>query len=361
MNHKSILYFSILVIFLTSCGGQAAEEMVRSMKAVPNAFGKMNELTIITDQDMWDGNIGDSIDFYYASAYPILPQPEPILDLKHFTPAELNADKLRKELRAYMVVANLADPESPTTRLLRAHVPADRINQAMQSDKVSVMAISDKWARGQIIIYIFGKNQQDLLKRLKRNYPAVLKRIHKHDYRKLEATVYLDSRDQKLEQSVRDHLDLDMRIPGEYYAAINEPNLMWLRKETSNLSSNLLLYKEPYTSKDQLTREYFKFLRDSIGRQYIQSQVEGSYMKINDVDLPMFVDPAQLDNKFALEARGIWEIENDYMGGSFISYLVLDPKDNEIILIDGFLHAPGEEKRNYMMYLEHIISSTKVL
>ena len=36
-------------------------------------------------------------------------------------------------------------------------------------------------------------------------------------------------------------------------------------------------------------------------------------------------------------------------------------EDNEIILIDGFIHAPGEDKRNYMMYLEHIMSTAKVL
>lgn len=345
---------------VAACSEQA-EQVVQSMKSVPTAFGKMNELTIITDQDMWEGNIGDTIDYYYASAYPILPQPEPILDLKHFTPSELRADKLRKELRTYMIVANLADANSPTTKLLRDHVPADRINQAMQSDKVSVMAIKDKWARGQLIIYLFGRNQQDLIDRLRRNFPAVLKRIRQHDYRKLEATVYLDSRDQKLETAVRNNIDIDLKIPGEYYAAIDEPNIMWLRKETANLSSNLLLYKEPYTSRDQLTKEHLKALRDSLGRAHIESQAENSYMKINDVDLPMYVESTTIDGKYALQAKGIWEVENDYMGGSFVTYLIHDPKDNELVMIDGFVHAPGEDKRNFMMYLEHIISTVKVL
>lgn len=364
MRRKNIniptLLSLLLAILVTACGGQV-EEVARSMKTVPNAFGKMNELNVITDQDMWEGNVGDTIDYYYASAYPILPQPEPMLDLKHFTPGELVADKLRKELRTYMIVANLSDPDSPSTKLLYKHLPEEKIDQAMQTDKVTIIAVTDKWARGQLIIYQFGRNQEDLLNRLRRNFPAVLKRIRRHDNRKIEATVYLDSRDQKLEQSVRDNLDMEMRIPGEYYAAINEPNLMWLRKETSNISSNLLLYKEPYTNRDQLTREHLKELRDSLGREHIQSQIEGSYMRINDVDLPMFIDATQVDNKYALQARGIWEIENDYMGGSFVSYLVHDPKDNELIFIDGFVHAPGEDKRNFMIYLEHIISTVRVL
>lgn len=360
MSIKRSILLLCLAALMAACSEQA-EQVVKSMKSVPSAFGKMNELTIITDQDMWESNTGDTIDYYYASAYPILPQPEPILDLKHFTPSELRADKLRKELRTYMIVANLADANSPTTKLLRDHVPADRINQAMQSDKVSVMAIKDKWARGQLIIYLFGRNQQDLIDRLRRNFPAVLKRIRQHDYRKLEATVYLDSRDQKLEMAIRNNIDIDLKIPGEYYTAIDEPNIMWLRKETSNLSSNLLLYKEPYISKKQLTREHLKALRDSLGYAHIESQAENSYMKINDVDLPMYVESTTVDDKYALQARGIWEVENDYMGGSFVTYLIHDPKDNELVMIDGFVHAPGEDKRNFMMYLEHIISTVKVL
>ena len=51
------------------------------------------------------------------------------------------------------------------------------------------------------------------------------------------------------------------------------------------------------------------------------------------------------------------DIANDYMGGPFISYLIHNPKKNELLFIDGFMHAPGEEKRDHMQELEHIITS----
>ena len=45
------------------------------------------------------------------------------------------------------------------------------------------------------------------------------------------------------------------------------------------------------------------------------------------------------------------------MGGAFISYLRHNPDNNELLFVDGFVHAPGKDKRNFMQHLEHIIST----
>ncbi len=82
-------------------------------------------------------------------------------------------------------------------------------------------------------------------------------------------------------------------------------------------------------------------------------------MRINDVDLPMFTYVKTINNRYAIEARGIWELENDYMGGPFISYLIHNPDKNELLFLDGFVYAPQEDKRNYVQYLEHLLSNVK--
>ena len=82
-------------------------------------------------------------------------------------------------------------------------------------------------------------------------------------------------------------------------------------------------------------------------------------MKINDLDLPLITTAITVDKKYTLEARGIWEMENDYMGGPFITYLVHDPNKNELIFLDGFLYAPGQDKRDHIMALEHIFKSLR--
>ena len=56
-----------------------------------------------------------------------------------------------------------------------------------------------------------------------------------------------------------------------------------------------------------------------------------------------------------LEAFG--EIEYDYMGGPFLSYLLHNPETNQLLFLDGFVYAPGKKKRNYMLFLEQILKT----
>jgi hypothetical protein len=128
---------------------------------------------------------------------------------------------------------------------------------------------------------------------------------------------------------------------------------------TKEFSSNIILHKLPYTAKEQLSYEGFKSLRDTLTKRYVSSDVENSYMLINDVDLPLFIKPVEFNNFYAVEAKGIWELNNDYMGGPFISYLIHNPNNNELYLLDGFVFAPSKKKRELMQYLEFILNTVE--
>lgn len=130
-----------------------------------------------------------------------------------------------------------------------------------------------------------------------------------------------------------------------------------MRRESPDVSSNILLKKMPYSDKDQLSKKGIKALRDSIGRKYVSSEVPGTYMKVNDKDLPMFTYNTKVNNCYALEARGIWEIQNDFMAGAFVSYLVHNPTKNELYFLDGFVYAPGKDKRDFMKQLDYLLST----
>lgn len=340
-------------LLLFSC----SEEAQRSMKAVPTAFGQLNEIVVVMDQDLWDSPLGDTLRYYYSSAYPLLPQPEPVFDLRHFTPLELKKDPLRKELRTYMFVANLADEDSPTTQLVSKDIGAEKARAAKEDPSVNNAAGRDKWAKGQLVLYQFAYSHDALVEALKANYPAVKRKVNTFDERKLESYVYLDGIDTKLIQEVKDSMGVSLRIPNDYFMAINDGEVIWMRKETDKISQNLLLKKLKYEDQSQLSKANLIALRDSIGKTYIASTIEKTYMQINDEDLPVIFNTTTVNGYYAVEARGVWEIVGDYMGGAFISYLILNPNTNELLFIDGFLHAPGEDKRDYMEQLDYIINT----
>lgn len=353
-----ILAFALLLP-LTSTFQSCSEEVQRSMKAIPTAFGQLNEIVVVMDQDLWESPVGDTLRYYYSSAYPLLPQPEPVFDLRHFTPLDLKKDPLRKELRTYMLVGNLADEDSPTAQMIRKDIGEEMSEKARNDRSKNNAAGREKWAKGQILLYQFAYSNQGLINVLKENYPAIKKRVNEFDEKKLESHTYLNGVNNNLVNEVKETMGVSIRMPSDYFMAINDGEVIWMRKETDKISSNIMLSKVKYEDQDQLSKDFLIAMRDSIGKQYISSTIEDTYMQVNDEDLPVIFNTTKVNGNYAVEGRGVWEIVNDYMGGSFVSYLILNPAKSELVFVDGFLHAPGEDKRDFMEQLDYIIHTIK--
>jgi hypothetical protein len=331
-----------------------------SLRAIPTAFGTLNEIVVIAETELWTGNLGDSVMHYYTAAYPILPQPEPIFDIRHFSGEQLLADPFRKELRTYLIIANLADEASVVTQMLLRDIGEENFEKAKTDKTFHSLVGKDKWAKGQIIIYQFAYTEEDLIRNLIQDFPLIRKRVYDADKSKLDGNVYLQGVNQNTIQTIQSTFNIELKIPKDYIIALNDDKVAWLRKETENLSSNILITKFPYTNQTQLTPDGLKEVLNDLGKHYITSAIEGSFMRINDRDLPFITKPISISNKYCLEGRGIWEMENDYMGGPLISYIVHNPAKDELILLNGFVYAPGQDKRDYIMALEHIFRSIKI-
>lgn len=361
MNHKGfVIYLAWTVMYallFSSCTNSSGPS---SLQSIPTAFGNIGQVVVVADDDVWEGAVGDTLQFYYSSAYLILPQPEPMLDLVHFTPEDLAKEPTRRELRNYIFVGNMNDEDSPTARMIKEDVGEAAIQEAKESGKRIPKVGKDKWARGQMTVYQFGFSEDELIQALKDNFDVIVNRIQKSDQDRVDATVYIGGENGSLNSLVRNKLGVKLRVPKDYSLALENDDIIWMRRETEESSSNILMKRLAYSDPKQLTKESIKAIRDSAGR-YVSSELEDTYMKINDVDLPMFFEVKNLNKLYAVEARGIWEIENDYMGGPFVSYLVHNPKDNSLIFIDGFLHAPGKDKRNMMMMIEYILQTVEAL
>ncbi len=351
------LLFTVLIVSFQSC----TDSMRQSFEVVPNALGVTNEIVVIADDDIWEGPIGDTIRYYYGAAYPIMPQPEPMFDLRHFTPTELNSDRLRKELRTYLFVGDLSNTDSPTSRFIAEDIGQENVRRSREDEKYFSSIGRERWASGQLLVYVFANSEEKLKSNIIRSYSGVAKLVNQHDKPQIEAAVYLEGQQYKAIQSLREKFGIELKVPGDYVTAIEEDNFIWMKKDTRELTSNLMITRVPYTSRDQFSKEALIALQDSLGQKYISSTIRGSFMKTNDVDLPVFLYEKQIQGHYAVEARGIWEMYNDYMGGPFTTYLILDEPKNEIIFIQGFLFAPGKRKRKFVQHLEHIVNSLKVL
>lgn len=357
---KRLLSQAALLLLLTATLVSCASDTVqRSLEPDKIAFGKINRINVICDQDVWESRIGDSLEYYYGAAYPILPQPEPIFDLRHMTMEDLRKDPLRKELRTYLVIGDLSDESSEASALIRQDVGQEKIRTSLGENGYGNSVARNKWAKGQIVVYLYADSEEKLVDNILNSYSAVAKRLHQADEKIIDATAFFNGENVSLAGEIKTLMDVQMRIPEEFKAAIKEPDLVWLRRETSEASSNILLRRVPYTDEQQLTPEGIKAIRNEIGKEYISSTIPGTYMRINDVDLPLIVETTRINGDYALEARGIWDIVNDFMGGAFVSYLIYDPGKTELLFLDAFVHAPGKEKRDLMQQMDYILKTAK--
>lgn len=357
MKYYSIYILLILGFVFSSCN----DEMTKSFEAKPVALARMNEIIVVTDEDAWKGELKDTVKYYFESAYPIMPTPEPMFDLRYFSPEDLDGEPLRKELRTYLVVVDLSDAESPATKMLRRDLGEERYLRAKSDPTFQTSVGKDKWARGQIIIYLFANGKDKLYEAIRKNYPAIAKRVRLHDSEQLEASIYSVKKENLgLTRILDEKFGVEMNVPGDFIRAKEEEDFIWLKKDTKDATLGIVVKTIPYTSQDQYSIDNIIKLRDEYGKNEISSSESGSYMITNSEDLPVYDYTYEIDGHYTREIRGVWEMVNDYMGGPFATYMIQDPANGKIIFIDTFVYAPGKGKRDMMLQLEYIVKNAKL-
>ena len=333
------------------------------MESKGTALGKMNEIIVIADDKVWEGALGDTFRFYFESAYPILPAPEPLFDLRHFTPNDLKVQPIRKELRTYVILADVDDLDSETTQMVRKDVGSEKIDYP-ENNKPKITSVGkDKWARGQLLVYLYGKGEKQLSEAIVSSFSAIAKRINQHDSKQLKAGLYVDKINLGLTDRLKDQYGLDLQIPRDFKTAVEntEDRVLWLRKNTKKADLHLVVMAVPYTDKTQLQKGNILALRDEFGSKYLTMDSKTDVMVVDSINLPVYEYPCAIDGTYGKELRGIWKLTESWVGGPFTSYMILNQKRNELIFVDVFVQAPGTRKRDLMMQLNHMVKTAKVV
>ncbi len=364
LSHRLRLLCILLAAIAVGCGTEAegpGGTRENSYRGKPRGIGNINRVNIIADDVLMKGPVGDSIQYYYEQAYPLMPQPEALYDLKHLTAEDLEALPARRELRTYVVLADLNDESSPTTQFVLQEVGEEKVYAAREDYRRGTSIVTNRWATDQLIIYLMAEGPDELGKLVAQSFPAASKRISTADRTRLEANIYQAGHASQLPDSVASLTGLRLDIPGDYKLALAEENYVWLRRDLGQVIQNLIVSSVPYRGEQQLSQDSIVAYRNRLGREAVRSNTPGSYMTSNDRDLPVLVNVTDINGDYAVEARGVWEMTNDFMGGPFFTYLIPDSESGKLYIIDAFVYAPSKGKRNYMQQLEVIARSAELL
>lgn len=356
----NLFTITAFILVVLACGVTDPDSKFRSK---PSALAKMNEIVVVTDEAMWNSDIGDTIHYLFGEVYPMTPTPEPTFDLRHFTTTDLYNKPLRRNLRTYLIVADLSQDSSAVTKMVKKDLGEERLKRTATDPDFHTSLGRDKWAVGQILIYVFAHGQEALIKAVKENYEGIAAKVNEHDANQLHEAVYSRGKKLNLIAQLQGRFSgAELAIPSDYKLALDkeeDDKLVWLRRDTRDAILNVVVREYPYTGPASINRSAMIENFNSFGIQYVESPQSNDNLIINDEDLPIVEFQRQIGGRYVKEYRGIWEFEKEFTGGSFISYLIVNENLGKFLQIDAIIMAPGKPKRKWMQQIDLIVSNTK--
>jgi len=325
MRTQAILLFSALLILAFSCN-EPEQRIARSV-------GATSEILVVTQNDaQWDAEPGIAVrDFFGQDQYG-LPQSEPLFKL-----SDINVDKLsdmfKKHRNLFVIEIN--------TKLKEAVVETR----------------SDLWAKPQRVIKITAPDYTTWVEAFDKNKEG-FRLLYERSERERLLTIFRPTAKVDMMEPVQKTFGFKMIIPEGFYIAKQDQNFMWLRKETNDFSQGLIIYQRPYRDTINFSRNSIIKVRDSLVMLHIPGPTEGSFMTTDKEFVPPVTTKTQnFVTEFAVETRGMWNLIGDYMAGPFLSYTFVNPKNNQLITVEGYVYAPNKDKRDHLRQLEALIYS----
>ena len=126
-------------------------------------------------------------------------------------------------------------------------------------------------------------------------------------------------------------------------------------KYDTNTMQGVLIYKYPVAGND-LTLNKIIARRNAILKDNVPGMFENTWMTTGTY-MPPTLEFIRFRGRDFAQVRGLWEVENDYMGGPFVSHSFYSPDGSEIICAEAFVYAPKYDKRQYLRQVESILFS----
>ena len=96
----------------------------------------------------------------------------------------------------------------------------------------------------------------------------------------------------------------------------------------------------------------------SVMKINIPGSLEGMYVATDTNYVE--VKNIAVKGEYAFEARGLWYMKGDMMGGPFVSHARVDRPNGRVVVVEGFVYAPEKPKRDLMRQLEAVLYTLKL-
>ena len=317
--NKTLFLWLLVAVFGTSCS-------FKKKKLPDDASAAINTIAVIIDDQLWNGEVGDSIRNKFASPVLGLPQEEPLFTINQY-PVKL-FEGFSTDSRNIIIVK--------------------------KGNETKFEIKENEFSAPQNAVHITGKSTTEIIALLEENAPGIIQKMRDIEIaqnQKIFKDSLLDTK------KIQKKFNVDLLIPSKYEYVMRRKNFIWLKSEITSGNTSIIIYQLPWhgihsgSAVNDIVRT-----RDSIGRKYIHGSAPATRMLTEEAYSPYFSKTTLAERK-TYETKGTWQMKNDFMSGPFINYTIFDKPNKRILVLEGFCYAPSKEKRDLMFELESIIKS----
>jgi hypothetical protein len=322
-----VLYALVISFLILGCSDKKKDKTTY----LPASNGNLNNISVVVDNLLWEGKIGEAIRRNFAAPLEGLPQDEPIFGIRQIPPQVFDGFATRSRIILKIEKGEL----EPTTKI-----------------------VHEAFAKPQTVVVVGGKTDAEIIAQIEDNRRKIINAFTKEEVKEKQRRINLSLLDDtKMEEALGFTID----IPSAYKIGKENEDFFWIRKSLSNTKTmDLMFYEVPLDAitESDSTIVTITNIRDEITKSEIPGE-DDIYMTVEDAYAPSLYK-TKIDDKEAYEVRGIWEVKGQYMAGPFITYAIRDEANQRFLIADGYVYAPSLKKREFVFELEAILKSIKI-
>ena len=308
----------MLIVLLTVAASCNRRQNTNKPLLTPSSSGNPYEVMVVAEDSIWDGYAGRALRRVLNKPVPMLPQDEPSFHVTRIRPK--NYDRIMNLFRNIIVF---------------------KIDDDFRQGNV--------FAYPQAIVTIHAPNTRVASSYITENTTSIIDFFYNEELnRQVESLNF--SYNPIFSDSLKKVLGCDMLIPPDIAKMKIGKDFIWASNDGLQTVQNIVVYAYPYSTQKVFDKHSFIALRDTFMGRNIPGYNPGSVMQTNPecVDVRNYTQ----NGHFIQEARGLWEMSGDAMGGPFVSQSRVDSVNNRVIVTEAFVYAPSKMKRSMIRRLE---------
>ena len=301
---------------------------------MPPITGRPGEVTLVMEEALYNGPLGDSLYAFICQEELALPQSgydgaEPMFDLTQIPPASFG--NMFRANRNIIIVTIDSKLEEAVFRIEE-----------------------DYWAKHQLLIRLAAPSKEQLAVLIYERGDFLVETMRETEVKR---EIFFNNKFENTE--LKNHLiskhQISMQFQKGWQKKMDTDDFVWMTQTPQNVQQHVLIKTYPYNNEKQISFEGLLIDTEKWLKEYVPGPSDGSYMCFEIGQAPIYSRVFEKDGIYIREIKGLWKVQNDFMGGPFISWSFIDQERNRLVTVLGQVYAPKTDKRNHIRRVESIL------